>query len=177
MWCSCIASNVLGCTSCAFAGSVDKDQTSKSNQELYRPIFEISSPTCLTDTSMQAEINIFRILSLCTSISVEHHSGKRWVKFISTIHDTIFNNRMIQELELPFNKQKIQRSKMYRPMSACANCAGWHGSILLQMHYCSMHMNLMNKVRNKETTEQMHSRNTGTGQDSNLERPDERPIP
>ena len=32
---------------------------------------------------------------------------------------------------------------------------------------------LTNEVRNKETDEQMQSRNTGTGQDSNLERPDE----
>ena len=35
----------------------------------------------------------------------------------------------------------------------------------------------MNKVRNKETEEQMHSRNTGTVLDSNLERLDERPLP
>ena len=34
-----------------------------------------------------------------------------------------------------------------------------------------------NKVRNKETTEQMHSRNAGTGKASNLELPDERPTP
>ena len=33
-----------------------------------------------------------------------------------------------------------------------------------------------NKVRNKERTEQMHSRNTGTGQNSNLEHPEEKPI-
>ena len=35
----------------------------------------------------------------------------------------------------------------------------------------------MNKVHSKETNEQIHSRYTGIGWDSNLEHPDERPIP
>ena len=35
---------------------------------------------------------------------------------------------------------------------------------------------LTNKVCDKETNEQMHGRNTGSGQDLNLERPYEKPI-
>ena len=37
--------------------------------------------------------------------------------------------------------------------------------------------NLTNKVCNKETNEQMHCRNTRTGQNTNRERPDEGAIP
>ena len=35
---------------------------------------------------------------------------------------------------------------------------------------------LTKKVRNKETNEEMDSRNKGTGQDSNLERPKHEPL-
>ena len=65
-----------------------------------------------------------------TFIQVGQRSRSGWLDKISLDNVLVTNKQLIQEIFGFQTCWKLITSKKYQPMSTCAKCTGWHGSIL-----------------------------------------------